>query len=67
MSTTENEPEFYSSIELSHFLGVSLKSVNRWIAQRRIPGMVKIGRHWKFRRTVIEQRLTCGELLYSEK
>lgn len=67
MNVNNIETEFFSSIELSQFLGVSLKSVNRWIAQRRIPGMVKIGRHWKFRRAVIEQRLTSGELLYSEK
>ena len=65
METTEKE--FFDSRELSEYLNVSRRSVEKWRGQRLIPGAVKIGRVFRFRRVEIEKRLLSGRLLLDKK
>ncbi len=57
------EKEYLNTAELAVYLGNSRKFVEKYIAQRRIPGMVRIGGRWKFKRGDVEQALNRGELL----
>jgi excisionase family DNA binding protein len=61
METRENE--FFDSKQLSEYLNVSKRSVEKWRVQRLIPGAYQVGRVWRFRRTEIEKRLLSGKLL----
>jgi len=60
------QPEFFDTTELAQYLGVSRKAVIKWRQARRIPGAVRCGRVWRFRRTEIEKRLLSGELLLDD-
>jgi excisionase family DNA binding protein len=53
--------------ELSERLNVSKKFIEKYMALRRLPGMVKIGGIYRFRRADIEKRLTGGEFLLPER
>jgi len=57
------EKEFFNTKELSHYLNLSVKTVIKWRDSRRLPGAVRCGRVWRFRRIEVEKRLTTGELL----
>jgi excisionase family DNA binding protein len=57
------EQNFLSATELAQYLGNSRKFVEKHIATRRIPGMVRVGGRWKFRKSEIERALNRGELL----
>jgi excisionase family DNA binding protein len=64
MSTNEQpEREFMTPAELAQRLNVSQKSVTNWTQARRLPGMVKIGRVWRYERRAIERNLRAGILL----
>lgn len=58
-----SEAEFITPKELAALTRMSLKFVQKHIATRRIPGMVRVGRNWIFRRSEIEKRLSAGSLL----
>jgi len=60
------QPEFFDTKGLARYLSVSPKSVIKWRDKKRIPGAVKCGRVWRFRRAEIEKRLLSGELLLSK-
>ena len=55
--------EYFTPDELAAYLNVSRKFIEKHIATRRIPGAVKIGRVWRFRRSDLEKRLLSGSLL----
>jgi len=55
--------EFFTTEQLAKYLGVSVKAVVKWRDARRIPGCVRCGRVWRFRRSDIEKRLLSGSLL----
>jgi len=57
------EPEYFTADELAIYLKMSRKFIEKHVGTRRIPGMVKIGRSWRFRRTDIEKRLATGSFL----
>jgi hypothetical protein len=58
------EPEFYTGKQLAVKLNISIKAVQTWTAQRRIPGAVKIGYHWRYSATEISKKLLSGQLLF---
>lgn len=59
--------EFLTPAELAIMLNVSIKFVNKHIATKRLPGAVRVGRLWRFKRNEVEKRLIAGELLLPEK
>jgi hypothetical protein len=62
-SAPEQQAEFFNTISLAAFLGVSVKAVIKWRDAGRLPGQVRCGRIHRFRRVDIEKKLLSGELL----
>jgi excisionase family DNA binding protein len=58
-----NTNEFLTPDELAQYLKMSRKFIEKHIATRRLPGIVRIGRHWRFRRSEVDKRLSTGSLL----
>ena len=63
MNTTTTEPEFITPEELAAKINMSRKFIEKHIGTRRLPGMVRIGRHWRFRRAEVEKQLSTGSFL----
>lgn len=61
------ESEFLSTDELSKYLNVSIKTIRKYIETRQLPGMVKIGRLYRFRKSDVEKRLLSGNFLLERK
>ena len=55
--------EYLSTTELASYIGRSRKFVEKYITCRRIPGMVRIGGRWSFKRSDIDRALNRGEFL----
>ena len=60
---TGREPEFFTPDELAVKLSMSRKFIEKHIGSRRLPGMIRIGRHWRFRRVEVERQLSTGSFL----
>ena len=60
--TGANEPEFYTPREMATLLRVPLRTLEKWVLQRRLP-VVKCGRLNRFPRLEIQKRLLNGSLL----
>jgi excisionase family DNA binding protein len=60
---TDREPEFFTPEELAAKLNMSRKFIEKHISTRRLPGMVRVGRRWRFRRAEVEKRLMGGSFL----
>ena len=58
-----DEVAFFDTKGLARFLSVSGKTVVKWRDAGRLPGAVRVGRVWRFRRAEIERRLLSGTLL----
>lgn len=64
METTTLEPEVFTPEELADFLRVRLGWVHKETQARRLPGMFKVGRYWRYKRADIEkQRVLTGQVL----
>jgi len=61
------QKEYLNSKQLAEKLNVSLKSIQKWTAERRIPGMVKCGRVWRYSLSEIEKRLLSGSFLLDSR
>lgn len=61
------EQEFFSVSELADYLNCSEKFIRKHIESKRLPGMVKIGRVYRFRKSDVEKRLLLGQLLLDSK
>lgn len=59
------ETEYLTAKQLAKKLNMSIKSIAKWTAQRRIPGAVKMGYHWRYSSAEISKRLLSGQLLSS--
>lgn len=55
----DNQDRWLSVDEVAAYLGVVRESVYRWVANRGMPGH-KVGRHWKFRRTEVDEWVRSG-------
>jgi len=56
------EPEYYTPQQLAEKLNCSLKAIQKWTAQKRLPS-VKVGYHWRYPAQEITKRLLGGTLL----
>jgi predicted DNA-binding transcriptional regulator AlpA len=68
LSAKENvtpEPEYLTPEQLSAKLQVARKTIKKWTLARRIPGQLKCGGRWRYRRNEIEKALLRGKLLNS--
>lgn len=61
------EQEFLTVKELAAYLNCSEKFIRKHIESRRLPGMVKIGRIYRFRKSDVQKRLLSGQLLLDSK
>lgn len=61
------EQEFLTVKELAAYLNCSEKFIRRHIESRRLPGMVKIGRVYRFRKSDVEKKLLSGQLLLEKR
>ncbi len=52
--------------ELAAKLNMSLKWVVKMTQAHRMPGQIKIGRLWRYRRADVEKRLLAGDFLLEE-
>lgn len=59
----DREPEYLTPEELAQKVNMSIKFVHKHIGTMRLPGMVRMGRHWRFRRADVEKQLAKGSLL----
>jgi excisionase family DNA binding protein len=57
-----SEPELYTPREMAALLRVPLRTLEKWVLQRRLP-VVKCGRLNRFPRLEIQKRLLNGSLL----
>jgi len=63
MKLTTEKSEFFSTAELSAYLGVSQKFIVKHRASHRLPGASQVGSKWVYRKAEIEKRLLGGQLL----
>ncbi len=61
METTD--PEFYTPQELAALGRVGERWIEKQIPKRRLPGMTKWGRYWRFRKSEVDRQLLTGSLL----
>lgn len=59
----ECETEYLSPDELAKKINMSKKFIKKHIQDRRLPGMVRCGRYWRFNRIELEKKLLSGNLL----
>jgi hypothetical protein len=60
---TAIQKEYLTGKQLAEKLNVSIKSIAKWTAARRLPGAIKAGRVWRYQTIEIEKRLLSGNLL----
>jgi hypothetical protein len=57
------EDELMTPLDLANRLKMSMKWVVKHTQARRIPGQVKVGGNWRYRRLDVEKRLLAGQFL----
>ena len=55
--------KYFTAQELADHINVSRKFIEKHVSTHRIPGAVKIGRLWRFKRSEVEKRLLSGHFL----
>ena len=58
--------DFLTPQEVASKLGMSVKWVTKQTQARRMPGQIKVGRLWRYRRTDVEKRLLAGSFLLED-
>lgn len=58
-----SNPEFYTPAELAAMGRVGERWIEKQIPKRRLPGMTKWGRFWRFRKDEVDRQLLTGSLL----
>ena len=59
--------EVFTPEELAGFLKVDLRWVEKQTQARRLPGMFKAGRYWRYRRAEVEKQLLSGQVVLPRK
>lgn len=61
--------ELLNPKQLALFLGMSLKWVEKYTQINRIPGQIRLGGSWRYRKVIVERRLATSPvfLLNSER
>ncbi len=62
---SEQEPEFYTPHELASLVRVGVRWIEKQIPKRLLPGMIKVGHYWRFRKSEVDRQLLTGSLLLS--
>ncbi|HEX2956568.1 MAG TPA: helix-turn-helix domain-containing protein [Chitinispirillaceae bacterium] len=57
------DSDYITAQQLADYVNCSIKFIRKHIESGRLPGMVKIGRVYRFRKSDIEKRLLSGQLL----
>jgi predicted site-specific integrase-resolvase len=57
------QQEFLSAKELAKKLNKSVRTVEKWTQDRRVPGQVKCGGRWIYRIVDVERALLRGDFL----
>ncbi|MFC1584630.1 helix-turn-helix transcriptional regulator [Fibrobacterota bacterium] len=63
LKNNNQNQEYLNAHELAHKLNMSLKWVVKHTQTRRIPGQIKVGRLWRYRKQDIEKALLKGQFL----
>lgn len=66
-STKETEARLLSGIEAARYCGVSKKFISTHTADRRFPGVVRVGRLVHYDRHIIDRRIANGTLLLDKE
>ncbi|MBD3397130.1 MAG: helix-turn-helix domain-containing protein [Chitinivibrionales bacterium] len=53
----------YTVAELARRISAPEKSIRKWAAAGRVPGMLRLGRAIRFDKATIERRIAAGDLL----
>jgi len=62
-----DDPEYLTATQLAKKLNVGLRWVEKQTQARRIPGQIKIGRYWRYRRVDVEKRLLQSDQFLVER
>jgi excisionase family DNA binding protein len=57
------EPAYFTVETLAAYLDLPVRTIRKWAMARRLPGMVRAGKLWRFRRADIERAALSGTLL----
>lgn len=60
-------PEYLTPQALAAMMSVSLKFIVKQTQARRVPGQIKVGRVWRYKRSEVEKRLLSGSFLLPSK
>lgn len=63
----EKDCEYIGRQTLAGMLGVTKKAIEKWDAQRRIPGRVKVGHLVKYSIAEVNKRLASGTFLLPQR
>jgi excisionase family DNA binding protein len=55
--------DFYTPEDLARLVQVGRRWIEKQIPKRRLPGMTKVGRYWRFRKADVDKQLLSGTLL----
>jgi len=66
MENEKIESEYLTSTQLAEMLNVSKRFIVKHRCTGKIPGVVKIGSVYRFKRSAIEKRMFTGQLLLEE-
>jgi hypothetical protein len=64
-NTMQVQPLFYTKEEVMVLFRIPLRTMDRWISQRKIPGMTRIGDKWLYRKAIIDKR-ACNSVFLLE-
>ncbi len=64
---SKSQSDFYTPVELADKIHMSLKFVTTQTQNGRIVGAIKIGRHWRYRKTEINKALLKQQFLREAK
>lgn len=55
------DPNYYNSVELAALLGFSVRWVVKWRNTGKIPGAYRIGRQWRFIKSIVDKCIASGK------
>lgn len=59
--------EYMTPGELSQMMNIPKRTIEKWIAGRRLPGLVKTGHQWRINRAEVMLGIGRGRLLIDPK
>jgi len=58
-----NNTLFYSTKDLHKLTSVPLKTIQEWASKGRIPGQIRMGHFWRFKKVAIDKALESDVFL----